>query len=296
MSKMSEVLETALKHKHIKEVLDDMDKADEYLEKRAAEEDEPYKLPKLIYHTEVKIKEMFGRQVISFNENESSKDIILYLHGGAYINQIDSLQVSFCDKLAKKTKATIFAPLYPLAPNHTYKETYQFVEKLYEWILEFEKPVTVMGDSAGGGLTAAFCEYLANNQIELPKQLILISPWVDVSMSGDYEKYRDLDPMLGIEALPKVGEAWSGDFYTKYYKVSPLFVNVEKLPPTKIFVGTHEVFYPDILAFYNKLKDYDVDVELFVGEEMPHVYPIYPVIPESKEGFNEIVDIILDDS
>lgn len=293
MSKMSKILETALKHKNLKEVLDDEDKADEYLMKRSRMEDWPYELPKRIYRSKVRVVEMFGCEIVLFNESTTADHIILYLHGGAYVNEIDPVQIAFCDRLAKKTGAAIFAPIYPLAPNHTYEETYPIVEKLYDLMSELEKPVTIMGDSAGGGLSAAFCEYLAANEMEQPDNLILISPWVDVSMSGDYEDYRDLDPMLGIGALPKIGEMWAGNLDMKDYRVSPLFGDVEGLSPTTIFVGTHEVLYPDIIKFHDKLKDNGVDVDLIVGEEMPHVYPIFPLISESKEAFNQIVDIIL---
>ena len=290
---MSKILETALKHKNLKEVLDDEDKADEYLMKRSRMEDWPYELPKRIYRSKVRVVEMFGCEIVLFNESTTADHIILYLHGGAYVNEIDPVQIAFCDRLAKKTGAAIFAPIYPLAPNHTYEETYPIVEKLYDLMSELEKPVTIMGDSAGGGLSAAFCEYLAANEMEQPDNLILISPWVDVSMSGDYEDYRDLDPMLGIGALPKIGEMWAGNLDMKDYRISPLFGDVEGISPTTIFVGTHEVLYPDIMKFYDKLKENGVDVDLIVGEEMPHVYPIFPLISESKDAFNQIVDIIL---
>jgi acetyl esterase/lipase len=80
----------------------------------------------------------------------------------------------------------------------------------------------------------------------------------------------------------------------KDYKVSPLFGEVDKLPKTTLFVGTHEIFYPDVVKFYNKLKDNGVDAELNVGEEMTHVYAIYPLVSESKEAFKHIVQVILD--
>lgn len=293
MSKMSKVMESTLRRKNYKEGTSYKDKAEEHMEERSLVEDEEYELPKKIYRTEVKNDEMFGCQVVIFNDNESTDHVILYLHGGAYVNEIQKLHITFCDKLAKKTNATVFAPIYPLAPNHTYDETYPIVENLYEFILEFNKPITIMGDSAGGGLSAAFCEYLAVNELTQPEHLILISPWVDVSMSGDYEDYVELDPMLGIDGLREMGNSWAGDLDTKNYMVSPLYGDVKKLPQTTIFVGTHEVLYPDIIEFYNKLKDNGIDVELNIGEEMSHVYPLYPLVPEAKEALNHIVEIIL---
>ena len=200
--------------------------------------------------------------------------------------------ISFCDRLAKKISGTVFAPLYPLAPNHTYDETYEILEKLYRHLLEQEKPITIMGDSSGGGLSAAFAEYLAANDLPQPDNLILISPWVDVSMSGKYDDVEK-DPMSGVEGLREMGKAWAGDLDLKDYKVSPLFGDVSKFPKTTIFVGTHEQIQHDVTDFYNKLKDNGIDAELNLGEGMNHVYPVYPLVPESKEAFNHIVERIL---
>ena len=294
MSKMSKVLESAVRRKDFKEGTSNKDLAAEHMEGRSLVEDEEYELPKRIYLTEAKNEEMFGCQMVIFNENENTENIILYLHGGAYVNEMEKLHIAFCDKIAKKANATVYAPIYPLAPNHTYEETYKIVEKLYDLISELKKPITIMGDSAGGGLSAAFCEYLAANGLHQPKHLILISPWVDISMSGDYDDYFDLDPMLGIDGLREMGKAWAGDLDTKDYRVSPLFGDIKELPQTAIFIGTHEIFYPDVFEFYNKLKDNGIDVELNIGEEMSHVYPLYPLVPESKEALKHIVEIILE--
>lgn len=293
MSKRSKIFESAIKHTDYKETNSDKNKADEYMEKRSAEEDEKYKIPRLIYRTKVKSKEMFGCQIILFNESTSTERLILYLHGGAYVDEILDLHIIFCDKLAKEANATVFAPIYPLAPNHTYEETYHIIENLYDDLLKFNKPVIIMGDSAGGGLSASFCEYLSENDSKQPEHLILISPWVDVSMSGDYEEYDELDPMLGADGLREMGRYWAGDLDLKDYRISPLFGDMKNLPQTTIFVGTHEILYPDIIEFSNKMKDSGIDVELNIAEGMTHDYPVYPMVPESKEAFKHIVEVIL---
>lgn len=126
-----------------------------------------------------------------------------------------------------------------------------------------------------------------------PKNLVLISPWLDVSMSGDYDNI-EFDPIKGVDGLREMGKAWAGELDLKDYRLSPLFGEVSKLPKTSIFVGTHEQIYNDVINFYNKLEENDVDVELNMGLGMNHVYPIYPLIPESKEAFNHIVNLILE--
>lgn len=289
---MSKIVEYSLDKKH-REYVDDADKADEHMEERSKEEDEPFKIPKKIYHTKVESKDMFDCQIISFNDIEDSEYFVIYLHGGIYVNEIKLTHILFCDKLAKKINATVYAPIYPLAPNHTYDETYEILENLYKHILDMGKPVIIMGDSAGGGLSAAFSEHLAVIDLPQPKNLILISPWLDVSMSGDYDEV-EFDPMLGVDGLREMGETWAGDLDSKDYKVSPIFGEVSKLPKTTLFVGTHEIFYPDVVKFNEKLKDAEVDAELNIGEGMTHVYAIYPLVPESKDAFNRIVEVILE--
>ena len=291
MSIMSKIVATVLNIRH-REYVDDAGKAAEHMQERSLEEDEYYRIPQMLYRTKVESKDMFGCQMLTFNDIDSTERLVIYLHGGIYVNEIRLPHIIFCDKLAKKVNACVFAPIYPLAPNHSYEETYEIVEKLYDYLLTLKKPVIIIGDSAGGGLSAAFSEHLAVKNKPQPENLILISPWVDVSMSGDYDV--EFDPMLGVDGLRKMGETWAGNLDPKDYKVSPLFGQVSKLPKTTLFVGTHEIFYPDVVKFHDKLKNNGVETELIVGEEMTHVYPVYPLVPESKEAFRKIVEIILD--
>lgn len=290
MSRRSKIVESFLEKSGI-DYFDDQDKALEHMKERSQVEDEPYNLPKMIYHSKVEIQDMFGCQTLTFNDVEKADSIVLYIHGGAYVNEIMFLHVKFCDNLAKKANACVYAPLYPLAPNHTYEETYEIVEKMYKHLLTLDMPIAIMGDSSGGGFSAAFAEYLAANDLPQPDNLVLLSPWVDVSMSGDYDSV-EYDPVSGVGGLRELGRAWAGDLDLTDYRVSPIYGDVSGLSRTTIFVGTHEQLYSDVSKFYEKLKENGVEAELNVGEGMNHVYPVYPFVPESKEAFNHIVDVI----
>lgn len=290
MSIMSKIVDFVLEKKY--KYMEEASGARKHMEKRSLVEDEYYKLPKMIYRSKVESKDIFGCQMVVFNDCEDVERLAIYLHGGIYVDEIMFPHISFCDKLAKKVNACVYAPIYPLAPNHSYEETYEIVEKLYEHLLSINKPIIILGDSAGGGLAAAFCEYLATIDLPQPNNLILISPWIDISMSGDYEKF-DYLAIGGVEGLREMGKAWAGDLDLKDYRVSPLFGDTSKFPKTTLFGGSRELLYADILKFYNKLKDDSIDAELNIGEGMNHVYPIYPLVPESKEAFNHIVEVIL---
>ena len=132
MSIMSKIVATVLKIRH-REYVDDADKAVEHMQERSLEEDEYYRIPKMIYRTKVESKDMFGCQMLTFNDIDSAERLVIYLHGGIYVNEIRLPHIIFCDKLAKKVNACVFAPIYPLAPNHSYEETYDIVEKLYDY-------------------------------------------------------------------------------------------------------------------------------------------------------------------
>ena len=107
MSKMSKIVETALDIKH-REYVDDAEKADEHMKERSLEEDEDYKIPKRIYRTKVESKDLFGCQMVIFNENEDVERLVIYLHGGIYVNEIRNPHISFCDKLGDVTRSHYF--------------------------------------------------------------------------------------------------------------------------------------------------------------------------------------------
>ena len=266
--------------------------AEKHLRDRAAAEDEPYVLDTGKYPGGA-VKTWGEYELVVFGREENRRKTILYLHGGAYVDQLTDLHTDFCNDLANHTDSYVVMPVYPLAPNHTYEETYAFLDSLYPELRNSSEELTIMGDSAGGGLAVAYCEYLAEKGMEQPDHLIAISPWLDISMtSSDYAPYQETDPMLRVEGTVVMGKAWAGDTDTKNYMLSPYYGDVSGLPETTLFVGTREILYPDVTSFCQKLKDAGVDAVLHVGEGMNHIYPLYPIVPEAGEAKTIIYDVI----
>lgn len=135
-----------------------------------------------------------------------------------------------------------------------------------------------MGDSAGGGFVLGLTEHVEELNLRKPHNIIVFSPWLDVSMNNGYDDSDD--PILGNEGLKEIGLRWAGKLDTTDYHVSPLYTNNFKMPRTLLFSGSNEIFYLDILNYYKKLVEHDVDVELVVGEDLFHIYPLFP-IPEA---------------
>jgi acetyl esterase/lipase len=151
--------------------------------------------------------------------------VILFIHGGAYITSVLSFQWTLLEDIAKRTNATIVVPDYPVAPENTYEQAHVFIELVYQQLLGKTSAgkIIIMGDSAGGGLALAFAEKLHSEGEQQPAQLILLSPWLDVTLSNPGITAADKnDPMLGVKGLQLAGQAYAGKQDPKYYLISPI--------------------------------------------------------------------------
>ena len=234
-----------------------------------------------------------GMQVFTLNGGGDGP-LVLYLHGGAYVNGFNAHQWRFMDRLARLTGCTVVAPAYHLAPWADYARAYDDLTALYR-ALAAENPgrrTILMGDSAGGGLVLGLTQALAGAGDALPERLILFSPWVDVSMDNpDISGYLAVEPMLHLELVKVHGQYWAGSAGTHHWQVSPLFGDMAGLPPVTVYCGTRELLYPDIRLAYGKLTDAGVDATLRVGTGLNHDWPLMP-IPEAEKAFGEVARMV----
>ena len=174
-------------------------------------------------------------------KQNGSEKIILYLHGGAYYWNISKHNWTFAERLLEKTNATLVIPDYPLAPHSTFEEAYEYLDELYEALISKHSPenIIIMGESAGGGLALGYTMLLRNNKRPQPNQLILMAPWLDVTMSNpEILKVDKKDKILGIKGLQLAGKGYAGVNEMSNYKVSPINGNLTNLIKISLFVGT----------------------------------------------------------
>ena len=230
-------------------------------------------------------------KVYYVNKHKDCKSVLFYIHGGYYFHHAAKSQLTMLRKIIKQTNSLIVFPVYPLVPFHTVDENFETMKSLFECIQKeySNSKVVLAGDSAGGGYALALAESIKKQ----PDELILLSPWVDATMNNEKMwNYDRVDPMLSIEKARFIGKLWAGEKGPKDPRVSPLFGNLTGLNNVSIFVGTREVFYPDNILLFNKLKDLKVaNAQLIVGDKQNHVYPAYPT-PEAKKAVKQIADII----
>ena len=240
------------------------------------------------YFDEFKLENFSGRRVYIINdENSDRKDTLFYFHGGGYLNPITKYHWKFLRKIAKKLDLRIIVPIYERVPERTYKDEFPILEKVY---LNFKgnNKNFFGGDSAGGGMAVGLCYWLNEKKIELPNDLFLFSPWLDVEMSNpEIEKVKPHAQMLGYGGLNTIGLMWAdGNLRDKY--CSPLHGDLEILPPVYIYTGTYDVLYPDTEKFVKLMNEKGKRISFRVYPKMEHVFIVYPFLREGRKAFKDL--------
>ncbi len=241
------------------------------------------------------VEEEIASTLTIYNDQDSPKQTVFYFHGGAYVNQPNNQQFTMSARTAKETGAEVVLMVYPKAPVFTCSESYEACKDYYLSYIENHDcgKIVFMGDSAGGGMALGMAELLKKEGETGPEELILISPWIDLSMENpDMEQYLDKDPMLGIPGCKHIAEVWAGELDIRDPLVSPLFGDFSGLCDVTLFTGTWEILYPDSILLSEKLEEAEVTCRLTVGENMIHCYPIIPA-PEAKEAQSIIWETVL---
>ena len=238
---------------------------------------------------------MYGQaHVYTLSPEEGFDSVIMYVHGGGYIFCGDSYHERMCDSLCSSLNAMVVLPFYGLAPQENYKAAYELLHAVYADILKLGKPIYIMGDSSGGGLAEGFVMDLKAKSISLPEKVVLISPWVDMTMTNpEIENYEEDDLMLTKYGTEQMAEMWSEGDDRKDYRLSPLYGDVKGMPETMITAGTREILYPDIRLMYEKYKDNKESCIIVVGEGMFHGFPMMKDdFKESKQCTEMIINFL----
>ena len=154
--------------------------------------------------------------------------------------------------------------------------------------------IVLFGESAGGGLVLSTLVNLRDKNLDLPKAAVCLSPWTDLAGTGESMITNvDIDPSLTLEQITFLAKQYFGDNDPKNQLISPLYAELQGLPPLFIQVGTSELILDDSLRFAEKAKKAGVIVTLDVWKDMPHVFTIYfQYAPESRQGIDRICEFI----
>lgn len=209
------------------------------------------------------------------------RHIILYCHGGGYTSGNLGYSRVLSSKLAHVTGYDVLSFEYRLAPEHPYPVAVEDAMRAWDYLMYQgygAENVTVAGDSAGGNLALVLCRRLKAAGRRMPRALLLMSPWTDMTMSGaSYRERVESDPMLTPEYIEAVRRAYAGGRDLHDPDLSPLLGDLRNFPPTLIQVGDHEILYSDSASLAAALRAAHVPCRLEVSEGMWHVFQMFPI-------------------
>ena len=223
--------------------------------------------------------------------------VILYLHGGAYVICSPTTHRGLAGNIALAGKSRLLLIDYRLAPEHPFPSALDDALKAYHWLLEKNYSpdhIAIGGDSAGGGLTLATALSLRDNHEKLPAALFLLSPWTDLTFSGESIHSRaERDPILELKDDSWLVDAYAAGYPLSHPYISPLFADLHDLPPTLIQVGTEEILFDDSSRLEKRALRSGVKIKMESWPGMWHVFQAFaPYVPESQSAINNLGNFI----
>lgn len=274
------------------------------LRKKIGTAEPPWKCPDCFEMTVIEL-EKFQMELLTSKEKPNRDKIILQLHGGGYVGGMRNAYRMFAGLYNEVSRGmSVLTVDYRVAPENPYPAALEDAFAAYRYLLDdgwFAEQIIVAGDSAGGGLAMALCHYLKDKGMQLPCGIIAMSPWTDLTASGEsYDTNYERDPLFGKTRDSLIyNKDYIGDNDPLNAYISPLFGDFRQFPPMLIQVGSYEMLLSDSVSVAAKAREQGVKVRLSIYEGMFHIFQMAAkMLPESKRAWVEIgkfIDVLQDD-
>lgn len=237
-----------------------------------------------------------GRNIFRIEPKTNKTDkVILFLHGGGYIFNISKFHWHMASRFVRDNSCTVLMLDYPLAPENSYVEAYNYVEDFYKDLVSTVNPrnIILFGDSAGGSLALAFAQKIKQaGVLPQPAQIILFSPWLDMALDDpETAELEQSDRILSVNKLKMAGLAFARGGNLTHYLLSPINGPVQGLGRINLFISTHELFYAQAKKFKAKCEEQGVAIDFYVYPNMLHAWLAIDS-PEAEEAHKQIKTII----
>ena len=218
---------------------------------------------------------------------------VLYLHGGGYTMGSCSTHRALAARIALAGNTPVLLINYRLAPEDPFPAALEDTLKAFRWLLgqgTSARKIAIAGDSAGGGLAVSAALALREGQEPLPGGIVCISPWADLSLSGEtITTCAKADPLLSLKTSILHANRYVGQEDPKLPLISPVFADLSKLPALFIQVGEHEILRSDAVRLAENARLVGVKAVLEVWEGMWHDWHMFAgLMPESQRAIESI--------
>lgn len=220
---------------------------------------------------------------------ERERGIIIALHGGGYIAEAQPPHWDSYARLAKLTGRRVYAPSYPLAPEHAPETIRDWTRRFIAHVQDHlpGEPLVLTGDSAGANLALL----MVADGVEA-ERLLLWSPWVDLDLSdADTRAMDGKCRLLSHGSIDTIADAYIQGHSRTDGRWSPIHAERESLPPTLVLSGDHDLLHPSISRWVALRQGQGEPVEIEVADGMFHDWVILPT-PEGRRAISRSADFL----
>ena len=209
--------------------------------------------------------------------------IVIYLHGGMFVLGSIEGYKAMVSHFASAFSAKILFIDYALAPEKPFPNALNDILKVYRELIHRypDGKIIVMGDSAGGGLSATLVKMVTEEKLPMPSRVVMISPWVYLRGNTEsYETRKKMDPILTKEKLMEYAGYYAANHWTE---ADPGQFAFNNFPPLLILVGSNEILFDDSKLFYEKIKQLQPDTHMKEYEDQVHGWPLIDITSDAAK-------------
>ncbi|MCU4581114.1 alpha/beta hydrolase [Acinetobacter gyllenbergii] len=245
---------------------------------------------------QIKLRDALDQRIVfaevATPENEA-QGVLLHCHGGAFFAGSSRTHRALSTEFAARGKLIVYMLDYRRAPEHPYPAALNDVKSVYQHLLnDGWKPEQIIlgGDSSGCALALALAVELRSAGDALPAGMVMISPYVDISLSSaSVYNNAKRDPMIKSYALKRGGDGYRGQLRSNDPRISPIFADLADLPPMLVQAGSEEILVDDAIHLAERAQQSGVQVHLHIYENMWHNFQMFNrFIHKSEQALDEI--------
>ena len=222
----------------------------------------------------------------------AAESVILYLHGGAFVAESRAIHDPMLAAISRAGGARGLMVDYRLAPENPFPAAIEDCYAAWDFLLSSgidPGRIVIAGDSAGGNLAVVTAMRARDEGMPQAAGLVLLSPVLDWTFSGDSIQRNDgLDHLFRASSVRDLAPYYGAGINPRDPRLSPLFGDLEGLPPALLMVGSSELLLDDSVRFAMCLPD----SKLRIWHDMPHVFPAVRGLAAGDAAIREIGEFI----
>jgi epsilon-lactone hydrolase len=224
--------------------------------------------------------------------NVNSGRTLYYIHGGGfYAGSLNTHRATVAN-FASSMGIRAFHIDYSLAPEYPFPAAVEDCISVYKWLIEHDtspKSIVIGGESAGATLTLNTLINCRNQGIELPAGAFCLCPLTDFAFKSEsLVNHAESELFYTLEELEWVRRIYAGGHDLKDPNLSPVYADLNGLPPLLIHTTDQEMLCDDAIRLNIKAQTDGVNTELKVWNGLFHGFQLLPFLPESKTALAEI--------